>query len=508
MKPLLSSSLLRSIRELVGEHMGLEFPLHSGSDLERGIAAAASELGFADSDACARWLLSRPFAHVQRDLLARHLTVGETYFFRDKSAFEAIEQEVLPRLIRIRRGHEQHLRIWSAACCSGEEAYSLAVCVRRALPDLAEWRVTIRGTDINPQFLQKADRGIFSEWSFRDTLPEFKSSYFTKTADGRWEIVPEVRRMVSFSSLNLAGEIRQSLESNAPAMDLILCRNALMYFDSKRATRIIHELGQCLSQSGWLVLGPNEVPYVSSPTLIPVLFPGAILHSKKPAGAQAEPPPLSWAARDLSVPVVEQEFTWAALPASPPPSTRSSQSIPYQPAAQLKKIDTPPFTDFERAKSLYDRGLHVEAIAALDELASTEGVEPHVLILLARVLANRGKLNAALVACNRVLADHKMNHVAHYLRAGILQELGSFSESGLALKRVLYLEPDFVLAHFALGSLVRGQGRFAEAERHFKNALALTCAHRPDEILPEADGLTAGRLAEIISVLRPVKAVA
>ena len=101
-----------------------------------------------------------------------------------------------------------------------------------------------------------------------------------------------------------------------------------------------------------------------------------------------------------------------------------------------------------------------------------------------------------------------MNHVAHYLRAGILQELGSFSESGLALKRVLYLEPDYVLAHFALGSLVRGQGRFVEADRHFENALALTRAHRPDEILPEADGLTAGRLAEIISALRPAKAVA
>src|SRR5690606_12308217 len=129
-----------SLTEWVGEQLGLHFAPDRASDLQRGISAAARDLGFATIEAFARFLLSRPLEKQERDVLARHLTIGETYFFRDQSAFGALEHHVLPELINARRGRDQRLRIWSAACCSGEEAYSLAICVRRALPDLANWR--------------------------------------------------------------------------------------------------------------------------------------------------------------------------------------------------------------------------------------------------------------------------------------------------------------------------------------------------------------------------------
>ena len=112
--------------------------------------------------------------------------------------------EVLPELIDRRRNGERRLRLWSAACCSGEEAYSLAISVRKALPDPTGWQVTILGTDINPHFLRKATKGVFSDWSFRDTPPGFRERHFRKTGDGLWELLPETGRMVSFSHLNLA----------------------------------------------------------------------------------------------------------------------------------------------------------------------------------------------------------------------------------------------------------------------------------------------------------------
>jgi chemotaxis protein methyltransferase CheR len=196
------------------------------------------------------------------------------------------------------------------------------------------------------------------------------------------------------------------------------------------------------------------------------------------------------------------------------PETRLPSSILSEPLFEPASIQqkTPseaaPLLEFERAKQLYDQGQWAEASALLGSAAAGKGVEPRVLILLARALANHGELIAAVAACDRVLGDDKMNPTAHYLRASILQELGDLSEAGLALKRALYLEPDFVLAHFGLGNLSRIQGKISESDRHFGNALALTQARQPDEILPEADGLTAGRLAEIICAIRSIKAVA
>ena len=137
------------LSEFIAEHMGLHFPRERWADLQRGMAGAAVECGFDDAAACADWLLSAPPTRTQLQVLANHLTVGETYFFRDKRTFDVLASRVLPELIDARRGRERRLRLWSAACCSGEEAYSLAILLHQVLPDLADWHVTILATDIN-----------------------------------------------------------------------------------------------------------------------------------------------------------------------------------------------------------------------------------------------------------------------------------------------------------------------------------------------------------------------
>lgn len=497
------SPLLHSLTEWVGEQLGLHFAPDRVSDLHRGITAAARDLGFPTIEAFAEFLLSRPLGNAERDVLAGHLTIGETYFFRDQAAFDAVQQRVLPELINARRGRDQHVRIWSAACCSGEEAYSLAICVRRAVPDLLNWRISILGTDINPVFLQKAVRGEFSEWSFRATPPDFKDNHFTPTGGGRWQIRPEIRRMVSFSPLNLAGDVYPSVEHGTQGVDLIFCRNALIYFAAERAARVVHNLGQCLTESGWLVLGPNEVSHASTRDFSPVQFPGCILHRKGPMSGRSVDSPVTFTEVPITV-AFEPETNLA----SPIPGEPLSEPAMVYEKPQETRSDAAPMLDFERAKQLYDRGQSAAAAALLGTAAAGKGVEPRVLILLARALANHGELIGAVAACDRVLADDKMNPTAHYLRASILQELGELLEAGMALKRALYLEPNFVLAHFALGNLSRIQGNIAESNRHFDNALTLARARQPDEILPEADGLTAGRLAGIISALRSIKAVA
>jgi len=125
--------------------------------------------------------------------------------------------------------------------------------------------------------------------------------------------------------------------------------------------------------------------------------------------------------------------------------------------------------------------------------------EPGALRATARLRANQGKLAEAVEWCDKAIALDKLNPQSHYLLATIWQELAQPDAAEQSLKRVLYLVPNFTLAHFAMGNLRLSQGRRKEAERYFANALALLQAHPQDEILPESEGLTTGRLAEIIS---------
>jgi chemotaxis protein methyltransferase CheR len=120
------------------------------------------------------------------------------------------------------------------------------------------------------------------------------------------------------------------------------------------------------------------------------------------------------------------------------------------------------------------------------------------MFLLARIYANQGKLAQALVWCNKAIAADKMTARAHYLRAAILQEQSSIPEAILALKQAVYAEPQFVLGHFALGNLALKHGRLKESEKHFENVLLLLARYEPEDIVPESEGLSAGRLREMI----------
>jgi len=125
---------------------------------------------------------------------------------------------VLVPLIGLRRGTERRLRIWSAACCTGEEPYSIAIVLNQIIPDLDTWNITIIGTDINPVFVQRARAGLYRDWSFRATPRWIKQKYFKASTDGNLEILPCIKRMVSFSCLNLAEDVfpEASVADDAP----------------------------------------------------------------------------------------------------------------------------------------------------------------------------------------------------------------------------------------------------------------------------------------------------
>ena len=436
------NALWPRLSEVIAEKTGLHFPPERHADLQRGLSNAAAELGFADSAACADWLLSTPPTEKQLLTLASHLTIGETYFFRDPKTFDALARQVLPELMRA-RVKERRLRVWSAACSTGEEPYSLAILLKQLAPD---WRVTILATDINSRFLKKAVAGIYSEWSFRDSPPGLKERYFRRTADGRFEILPEIRKRVTFAQLNLAEDRVPSLTTHTNAMDLILCRNVIMYFTPEQTRRLVGNLHRALLDDGWLAVSAIECSQSLFSGFAVVNFPGAILYRKRP---------------------------WM-----PEPLARGAES--FAPPASLAPIEAGEIVDAIEPSST--------------EVKTDSGAE-------ARDLANAGKLPESLACIERWLAADKLNPAAHYLHAMVSQELGDGDTARRSLQRAVFLQPDFALAHFALGNLARRDARNAEAARHFDNSLRLLRSRPPAEEVPESDGLTAGRLTDIISAL-------
>src|SRR6266478_3226320 len=254
----LPDQLLSRFSRLVASKMGLHFPPERWQDLEKGIRSVASDFGAPDAETCLEQMLSKPLAKEQIEILASALTVGETYFFRETRSFGILSEQVLPQLIAARQGNERRLRIWSAGCCTGEEPYSIAISLDRILPKPSQWHITILGTDINPRFLQKAAAGVFSDWSFRDAPPWVKQRYFKQVGPHQFEILPRIKQMVTFAYLNLAEDLYPSLCNNTNAMDLIFCRNVLMYFSAEMAKRVIHGFHHALVDSGWLFVSAVE----------------------------------------------------------------------------------------------------------------------------------------------------------------------------------------------------------------------------------------------------------
>ncbi len=281
MVELLTDRVLSQLSSLVSEKLGLHFPEKRWADLERGIAAAAQDLGLANAAECARWLASTSFSRSQAETLAANLTVGETYFFREKRSFEVLENEVLPELIRLRQNRDMRLRFWSAGCCSGEEPYSVAILLSRLLPNISDWNITILATDINPRALARAVEGVYGEWSFRDTPDWIRRRYFTEIAAGKWKISDEIKKLVTFSYLNLVEDVYPSIINQTNAMDVVFCRNVLMYFVPELLQKVAERLYRAIYENGWLLVGPSETSQSLFADFVPTNFPGVIFYRKR-----------------------------------------------------------------------------------------------------------------------------------------------------------------------------------------------------------------------------------
>lgn len=464
----LPDDLVGRLSDWATEHFGLRFPPDRWSELARGVASAALELGISDLIGWAGALLGGPPTAEHARAIANHLTISETYFLRHPDSFRRLEQEILPARIAHRQRQGRPLRIWSAACASGEEPYSVAMLLRHRFPAVPPERVIIHATDINSLVLARAESGVYSEWSFRDTPDWVKQNFFKRTANGRYQIAPAIRQSVKFSALNFAAPLYPAEFGERADFDVILCRNVLMYFSADWQDRIVQRLVQALAPGGWLLTGPCDIPGEEAAAL--KLISGGPGIFQKPDGTEAE--------RDRRpvittvLPPVVNVVTPPGVPAPDAPLSPAAASMALSPVAA--RPVTPPEA--------------ITAVASEGDVASAR----------AQSHADRGDLEEALAACQEAIALDKTNPGYHYLHGCILQELNRGPEAAEAFRRVLFLEPHAVMAQFALGCLAGREGRSEEARRHFSLVLRLLSQRNRGELVAQSDGLTVGRLQAVV----------
>ncbi|HEV2176744.1 MAG TPA: CheR family methyltransferase, partial [Terriglobia bacterium] len=343
--------------------------------------------------------------------------------------------------------------------------------------------------------------GVYGEWSFRSTPPWVRSRYFTPTTDGRWVIAPSIKKMVTFAYLNLIEDANPSPLSSTNAMNVILCRNVLMYFTPPAMKKVVHHFYRSLADGGWLIVSPTEASHTLFSEFSTVSFTGAMLYRKADRHPQAARTFHSGHAGG------QDEEILCGLP--PPtmieyhgPAGTGMPQIDQGPsvgAVEPSEAELPPIS-YAEAVGLYQQGRYEDAEAIIVALLSQNPGDGQAMLLLARLSANQGRLAEALACCEKAIASDKMNARAHYLRAMILQEQGWLEGAALAVKRALYLEPEFALGHFALGNIALRLGKVKESKKHFENTLALLAKYQPDDILPESEALTAGRLSALIAL--------
>jgi chemotaxis protein methyltransferase CheR len=343
--------------------------------LRDGLRAACKELGI-DSDSA---LLVRVDDGdvVAKTALARALTIGETYFFREPAHFDLLRDELLPSAIAHR---SDPVVLVSAACASGEEAYSMAIVARQALGAAATQRVRVLGIDVNEKAIVAARRAEYRAWSLRGVPDAVRSRWLVRT-DETWRVKPDTRSLVTFERRNLVDPADELPPASA---DVIFCRNVLIYLDDEHVAMVLRSLSRALRPKGSLVVSSAEAALLALAGLaahqrgdIWVHCPGEEL-PRATAGAKAAATSVENATTNDHV---KAPPSYAARPA------RAPRATPIAPATRA--TSDPGATDGTPAKAAHDDVSTVLELgwASLPTAPISAGVAARRAILLDRTLA-------------------------------------------------------------------------------------------------------------------------
>ena len=497
-EPSCSPRLLKALSHKVLQHLGMDFSGSKQSDLLRRLQLLAMERQVADFDGWLRELAFADWDAVQEQGLIAAFTVGETYFRRDLEAFDWLASHHLaPLVARRRQEGRRSLRLWSAGCCTGEEAYGLLFLIDELLGhDRAQWSVELVASDINAAFLARAEQGLYGQNAFRSNEETFRQRHFQ--AEGRrWRVRPAWRGRISFVQYNLADS---QLPPALPGADLILCRNVLMYFSPGRALGALRRLLASLSADGLLLLSAVEAGLATQAGL-----------SGRWAGC-------NYALSGAGAPTVASFVPSSAptLPLEPAPVTRlaprpidRSESPVSITAAEPGRPDTRHGSSegyWRQAAQALAGGHHEparEALLAFLGCADLSRAEQHrACLALARSWADQHQVEQAREWLQRALDLDCAAPEAYWLEALLAQQAGDNQAALKALHKALYLDPEFILGYFLRARLLRAEGQWRASDKALQVCRQLLLTQDGAAPAAHGDGISCAQLLRLCDQLQ------
>nr|WP_249792785.1 protein-glutamate O-methyltransferase CheR [Bradyrhizobium sp. BRP22] len=238
------------MRKLFKDHSGLDLSADKQYLIESRLLPLSRKCGLSGIDDLVQKMKAGSASHIAQAVEA--MTTNETFFFRDKAPFDHFRNAIIPELLKA-RSSRRTIRIWCAAGSTGQEPYSLAMCLKEMGAQLAGWRTEILATDLSQEVLEKSKAGIYSQFEVQRGLPiQLLVKYFKQNGE-LWQINADIRAMVQHRQLNLLHDFAQ-----LGTFDVIFCRNVLIYFDQDTKINIFSRLARSLETDGFLVLGAAE----------------------------------------------------------------------------------------------------------------------------------------------------------------------------------------------------------------------------------------------------------
>jgi chemotaxis protein methyltransferase CheR len=447
--------------------------------------------------------------------LAKLLTVSETYFLRNIEQFRAVSAY----LAVLRETPDRRLRILSAGCSSGEEAYSAAIVVRENLADVGRWNVAIRGVDLNPEVLRKAKLASYSTWSLRETPLDLRERHFTKDGAG-FRLNANIRDMVAFEQRNLLEP--DPVFWQRDSYHVVFCRNVLMYLTTDAAATIVGRIAEALKSGGLLFLGHAEnlrglsedfrlrhshgTFYYERRGDAAVRMPHEIADDGRAPRAEpqrvAEP---AWIA------AIERSAARVTALAIPSPSSEPAALAPSAARDALRPPDPPAAAALpprDALSLLHDRSgaahrgvlmaaleligyeRFTDALATLGTLPEIAWRDPDALLLKAVVLTCGGQPSAAEKVCADLLALDELSASAHYVMALCREHAGDVAGAIHHHETSIYLDAEFAMPRLHLGRLMRRRRELLAARRELECAASLLAREDAARIVLFGGGFT------------------
>jgi len=537
----MNDAQIQIFSQLIAAHTGLQIRPQDRSAFAQKLVTRMKAVKIAFPDNYYQ-MLAVPSLESQNewDKLALLLTTNETYFMRDKGQFSLLEKVIFPELIdRQRKLHDQlgikpTLRIWSAGCSTGEEPYSLLILLKQLISDWEKWNILVLGTDINQEVIEKAQRGIYSPWSFRLVDPNLQARYFDRRKT-EWEIDRNLRQLVSFSCVNLVTDNFPNIYTDINNMDLILCRNVFVYFEDKYISQVLKKFAKTLRPGGYLMTGHAEVHNHVMNEFQPKIFPESVVYQAKnvlgeePGKIESLIAPASQAksvfwesekggevggdSRQLllaeTVPASFTNGNFADIGSLLTADTRlekilqnryvegdfaekdGSFSNPILPEKTPQQIY---LILIKQAKKSFKNKDYTEAIGQAKQALFLQSQTFDADYLLAQIYANLGEYSQAIEHCKRASKVDAMSVFPYYLQAHIAEEQGDLETAKIILKKIIYLCPSFVSAYLEIGNIYNQEGKLNKAIKMYNSSCDILKKLPPNTPIEQHGKMTATQL--------------